>query len=335
MAEEEIDQIDNLPTPEVVDTYFAVTDENGILLNKVRPENIEGQIPTDKLNIDLSSLNSYGSLQGIPYINNKPLNSGDNSLAYLGIQEYLGDSLLGNFINKTEDVNANAFVITDDAGNLISVGSANSTVINRISTLKDIDSDKDAVLGIYEDKIIPTDIQITKEDNGVGVTGVSSAVKTSIDKAIGDLHTKITAEIGTKIDSLGTVLNFKGTVPTYDGPNGLLKKTDNKPGDVWNVTDTDMNYVYAGEQWDPLGSAYYDSADRLYSTVGVNLNDEIFIVPDDTYSTEEYTGEGDARKKITTTYNLLKVRFTKTVNEMKAPLSNSEPEPELIEEASI
>ena len=68
------------------------------MLNKVRkPENIEGQIPTDKLNIDLSSLNSYETLQGKPSINNHELKSGDNSLAYLGIQEYLGDSLLPKF----------------------------------------------------------------------------------------------------------------------------------------------------------------------------------------------------------------------------------------------
>ena len=346
MAEEEIDPIVNLPTPEVVDTYFAVTDENGILLNKVRPENIEGQIPTDKLNIDLSSLNSYNNLQGIPYINNHKLKSGDNSLAYLGIQEYLGDSLLGNFINKTKDVNVNAFVITDESGKLISAGSTNETVINRISTLKDIDDNKAAVLGIYEGNLIPTDIQV----NSAGVTGVSPAVETSITTSVAEakksledsidtLETDLRNEFDTKIANLGIVLNFKGTVATYDNPNGsngLLQKTGNAAGDVWNVTDTNMNYVYTGEQWDPLGSAYYDSAERLYSKVGVNLNDEIFIVPD-TYSTEEYTGEGDARKKIITTYNLLKVRFTKTVNEERALLSNSEPEPEpqTTEEASI
>lgn len=327
MAEEEIDPIVNLPTPEVVDTYFAVTDENGILLNKVRPENIEGQIPTDKLNIDLSSLNSYETLQGKPRINNHELKSGNNSLAELGIQEYLGDSLLGNFINKTDKVNANAFVITDKDRNLISAGSANETLINRISTLKDIDSDKDAVLGIYEDKIIPTDIQITKEDNGVGVTGVSPAVATSIEDAIDALHTEITAEI----KSLGTVLNFKKTVAT----KANLPISGNKAGDVYNVKDTDMNYVYTNDGiWDPLGSTYYDDAERLYSKKGVNLNDEIFIVPaDETYSTVEYIGEGNDRVKKTTNYTLLKVRFKKTIETTSAIISQSEPEP--IEEGSI
>lgn len=330
MAEEEIDPIVNLPTPEVVDTYFAVTDENGILLNKVRPENIEGQIPTDKLNIDLSSLNSYETLQGIPYINNHELKSGDNSLAYLGIQEYLGDSLLGNFINKTDKVNANAFVITDDAGNLISAGSANETLINRISTLKNIGDDKATVLGIYKGTLIPTDISV----DGVGETGVSSAVatsistsvaeaKTSLEKSIDTLETDLRNEFDTKIANLGTVLNFKGTVSNRD----YLPSSGNKAGDVYNVTDTDMNYVYAGEQWDPLGSAYYDSDKRLYSEKGVNLDNEIFIEPV-AYPIVEYIGEGDARKKKTTEYNLLKVRFVKTVNEENAPLSNSEPEPE-------
>lgn len=322
MAEEEIDPIVNLPTPEVVDTYFAVTDENGILLNKVRPENIEGQIPTDKLNIDLSTLNSYETLQGKPSINNHELKSGNNSLAELGIQEYLGDSLLGNFINKTKDVNANAFVITDESGKLISAGSAVETVINRISTLKDIASNKAAVLGIYEGTLIPTDIQV----NGAGETGVSPAVETSIEDAIDALHTEITAEI----ESLGTVLNFKGTVATVAN----LPSSANA-GDVWNVKETGMNYVYTEDgEWDALGSIYYDKDERLYSQKGVNLNDEIFIVPDDEiYSTVEYTGEGDSRKKITTNYNLLKVRFKKTVETTSAILSQSEPG--TIEEGSI
>lgn len=332
MAEEEIDPIVNLPTPEVVDTYFAVTDENGVLLNKVRPENIEGQIPTDKLNIDLSTLNSYNNLQGIPYINNHKLKSGDNSLAELGIQEYLGESLLGNFINKTDKVNANAFVITDKDGNLISAGSAVETVINRISTLKDIDSNKAAVLGIYEGTLIPTDIQV----NNAGETGISSAVATSIttsvaeakkslEKTINDVQTDLEGQITAKIESLGVVLNFKETVATVAN----LPSSDNKPGDVYNVTETDMNYVYTKDgKWDPLGSAYYDSDKRLYSEKGVNLKNEIFIEPVD-YPIVEYIGEGDARKKITATYSLLKVRFTKTVSAPTpalAPVPQSEPQ---------
>ena len=321
MAEEEIDPIVNLPTPEVVDTYFAVTDENGVLLNKVRPENIEGQIPTDKLNIDLSTLNSYETLQGKPRINNKPLNSGNNSLADLGIQEYLGDSLLGNFINKTKDVNVNAFVITDESGKLISAGSANETVINRISTLKDIDSDKAAVLGIYNDKIIPTDIQITKEDNGVGVTGVSPAVAKSIADTKSDLQT----EIATKIESLGVVLNFKETVATVAN----LPSSGNKAGDVYNVAETGMNYVYTKDgEWDALGSIYYDDDKRLYSKTGVNLNYKISIEPA-TYSTEEHIVENNEQKTRTTEYNLLKVRFIKTVSETSAS------EPQTTEEGTI
>jgi hypothetical protein len=320
MAEEEIDPIVNLPTPEVVDTYFAVTDENGILLNKVRPENIEGQIPTDKLNIDLSTLNSYNNLQGIPCINNKPLKSGNNSLAELGIQEYLGDSLLGNFINKTKDVNANAFVITDESGKLISAGSANETFINRISTLKDIASNKAAVLGICKDGFVLTDIQITKKDNGVGETGVSSAVETSIDNAIKDLRT----EIGTKIESLGTVLNFKETVATVAN----LPSSANA-GDVYNVAETGMNYVYTKDgKWDALGSIYYDDDKKLYSKTGVNLNYKISIEPA-TYSTEEHIVENNEQKTRTTEYSLLKVRFTKIVSE------TSVSEPGTLEEGSI
>lgn len=323
MAEEEIDPIVNLPTPEVVDTYFAVTDENGVLLNKVRPENIEGQIPTDKLNIDLSTLNSYETLQGKPRFNGQELESGDNSLTKLGIQEDLSKSSLRNFIDKTAAVNANAFVITNDDGNLISAsaGSANSTAINRISTLANIESNKAAVLGVYNDKLIPTDIQITKVTSGIGETRISPAVKTSIDNAIKDLRT----EIGTKIDSLGAVLNFKETVATVAN----LPSSGNKAGDVYNVAETGMNYVYTKDgEWDALGSIYYDDDKRLYSKTGVNLNYKISIEPA-TYSTEEHIVENNEQKIRTTEYNLLKVRFIKIVSETSAS------EPQTTEEGTI
>jgi hypothetical protein len=318
MAEEEIDPIVNLPTPEVVDTYFAVTDENGVLLNKVRPENIEGQIPTDKLNIDLSTLNSYETLQGKPCFNGQELESGDNSLTKLGIQGDLSKSSLRNFIDKTAAVNANAFVITNDDGNLISAsaGSATSTAINRISTLANIDSDKAAVLGVYKDGFVLTDIKV----NSTGETGVSPAVA----KSITDTKAALQTEIDTKIASLGTVLNFKETVATVAN----LPSSANA-GDVYNVAETGMNYVYTEDgKWDALGSIYYDDDKKLYSKTGVNLNYKISIEPA-TYSTEEHIVENNEQKTRTTEYSLLKVRFTKIVSE------TSVSEPGTIEEGAI
>ena len=46
------------------------------------------------------------------------------------------------------------------------------------------------------------------------------------------------------------VYKFKGSVAT----ESALPTEGNVNGDVWNVTDTDMNYAWNGTTWDPMGS---------------------------------------------------------------------------------
>lgn len=55
-------------------------------------------------------------------------------------------------------------------------------------------------------------------------------------------------------DSISTAVasayKYKGSVSTYSA----LPASGNTTGDVWNVTDTDMNYAWTGTAWDQLGS---------------------------------------------------------------------------------
>lgn len=53
-------------------------------------------------------------------------------------------------------------------------------------------------------------------------------------------------------EDIGTVYKYKGTV----GSVSDLPSTDNAVGDVWNVEETDMNYGWTGEAWDPLGQPF-------------------------------------------------------------------------------
>lgn len=48
---------------------------------------------------------------------------------------------------------------------------------------------------------------------------------------------------------LTAVYRFKGSVATVDD----LPISGMEVGDVWNVEDTNMNYGWTGEFWDPLG----------------------------------------------------------------------------------
>lgn len=61
---------------------------------------------------------------------------------------------------------------------------------------------------------------------------------------ITDAYTK------TEVDNkLSAVYKYKGIVPTV----GNLPSTGMVVGDVWNVTDTNINYAWDGSVWDPLG----------------------------------------------------------------------------------
>ena len=61
----------------------------------------------------------------------------------------------------------------------------------------------------------------------------------------------LTKDIDDKISSLGTVLNYKGSVNTYDDLGFISNPSF---GDVYNIIDTNMNYAYTAEGWDSFGT---------------------------------------------------------------------------------
>lgn len=55
------------------------------------------------------------------------------------------------------------------------------------------------------------------------------------------------------------VYHYKGSVPTYDD----LPTENVEVGDVYNITDTGMNYAWTSEGWDALGNLF--DADNYYT----------------------------------------------------------------------
>ena len=51
---------------------------------------------------------------------------------------------------------------------------------------------------------------------------------------------------------ISTVYKYKGSVANYEA----LPKADQTVGDVYNLSDTGMNYVWTGEAWDALGQVF-------------------------------------------------------------------------------
>ena len=82
---------------------------------------------------------------------------------------------------------------------------------------------------------------------GVIPTKVSQLQNDSKFQTESQVSTAITEAVQTAVTGVYTV---KGSVDN----EAALPKDNNKTGDVYNVTDTGMNYVWNGTQWDALGS---------------------------------------------------------------------------------
>ena len=83
--------------------------------------------------------------------------------------------------------------------------------------------------------------------NGTMVTGVVPEAT----KATQDGDGNVISTTYAKVSQLTSVMTYKGTVGTV----GELPQSDQSIGDVYNVTDTNMNYAWDGSQWDQLGSS--------------------------------------------------------------------------------
>ena len=82
--------------------------------------------------------------------------------------------------------------------------------------------------------------------NGTMVTGVVPEAT----KATQDGDGNVISTTYAKVSQLTSVTTYKGTVAS----ESALPKSDQTIGDVYNVTDTNMNYAWDGSKWDQLGS---------------------------------------------------------------------------------
>ena len=82
--------------------------------------------------------------------------------------------------------------------------------------------------------------------NGTMVTGVVPEAT----KATQDGDGNVISTTYAKVSQLTSVMTYKGTVAS----ESALPKSDQAIGDVYNVTDTNMNYAWDGSKWDQLGS---------------------------------------------------------------------------------
>lgn len=82
--------------------------------------------------------------------------------------------------------------------------------------------------------------------NGTMVTGVVPEAT----KATQDGDGNVISTTYAKVSQLTSVMTYKGTVAS----ESALPKSDQTIGDVYNVTDTNMNYAWDGSKWDQLGS---------------------------------------------------------------------------------
>lgn len=82
--------------------------------------------------------------------------------------------------------------------------------------------------------------------NGTMVTGVVPQAT----KATQDGDGNVISTTYAKVSQLTSVMTYKGTVAS----ESALPKSDQSIGDVYNVTDTNMNYAWDGSKWDQLGS---------------------------------------------------------------------------------
>jgi hypothetical protein len=81
-----------------------------------------------------------------------------------------------------------------------------------------------------------------------------SITDTGTKPIVGDItasgHTVTVTRIGLDDLGLASAYKYKGSKDKYSS----LPTSGNTTGDVWNVTDTGMNYAWTGTAWDALGS---------------------------------------------------------------------------------
>lgn len=123
-----------------------------------------------------------------------------------------------------------------------------------------------AVQGVYN---LPTASSTVVGGVKVGTNltisnGVLSATDTKYNPATSSANGLMSSADKAKLDGFGNastyalksditgMYKFKGTKATY----AQLPTTGNATGDVWDVTESGMNYVWTGTAWDALGQVF-------------------------------------------------------------------------------
>lgn len=115
------------------------------------------------------------------------------------------------------------------------------TELGGVKTISDIQSSDgytaSPIIGgvVYYKDTNTTYGTVTTSTNGL----MSAADKTKLD-GFGSA-----SEYAKKTD-ITSAIRYKGSKSTYTE----LPSTDNEVGDMWNATDTDMNYIWTGSAWD-------------------------------------------------------------------------------------
>lgn len=93
------------------------------------------------------------------------------------------------------------------------------------------------------------------------ISDIETQLSNKVDKVEGKgLSTNdFTDDLLNLLKKVSKPLNYKGSVPTYND----LPTEGNLEGDVWNVTKTDVNYAWTGNDWDPFGSSAVNIVDDL------------------------------------------------------------------------
>lgn len=95
----------------------------------------------------------------------------------------------------------------------------------------------------------PYDAIIAMINNAQATADAALALAGNVSTNLGILMTTV-ADAIQRLDNLGSVMTYKGSVATYAD----LPALDNQVGDTYNVIDTGQNYAWTGTTWDLLGS---------------------------------------------------------------------------------
>lgn len=97
--------------------------------------------------------------------------------------------------------------------------------------------------------------EVTLHLDGTQFSIKDGVIKTKVSELENDSKFQTESQVSSAIsEAVQTAVTGVYTVKGSVANESALPQEENKTGDVYNVTDTGMNYVWNGTQWDALGS---------------------------------------------------------------------------------